>query len=149
MKNIFITCLCILASSSIYAQEFIIDSSKTEKSQEIEVEDTVITPVDSRYLFKVEKEMKDYGELGRTQIITREDIDNAPVQTLSGVLSRAKGIEIASKGPMGSMNEVVMGSGNSSSTVAVFIDGKRINSICKMKKQRTIGARAIATSFML
>ncbi|MBQ5814632.1 MAG: TonB-dependent receptor plug domain-containing protein [Flavobacteriales bacterium] len=129
MKNIFITCLCILASSSIYAQEFIIDSSKTKKSQEIEIEDTVVTPTDSRYLFKVEKEMKDYGELGRTQIITREDIDNAPVQTLSGVLSRAKGIEIASKGPMGSMNEVVMGSGNSSNSVAVFIDGKRINSM--------------------
>ena len=129
MKNIFITCLCVLASSSIYAQEFIIDSSKTKKSQEIEVEDTVVTPTDSRYLFKVEKEMKDYGELGRTQIITRKDIDNTPVQTLSGVLSRAKGIEIASKGPMGSMNEVVMGSGSSSSTVAVFIDGKRINNL--------------------
>ncbi len=129
MKNIFITCLCVLASSSIYAQEFIIDSSKTEKSQEIEIEDTVVTPTDSRYLFKVEKEMKDYGELGRTQIITRKDIDNAPVQTLSGVLSRAKGIEIASKGPMGSMNEVVMGSGSSSSSVAVFIDGKRINNM--------------------
>ena len=129
MKNIFITCLCILATSSIYAQEFIIDSSKTKKSQEFEIEDTTPVSKDSRYLFKAEKEMKDYGELGRTQIITRKDIDNAPVQTLSGVLSRAKGIEIASKGPMGSMNEIVMGSGNASNTVAVFIDGKRINNL--------------------
>ncbi len=119
----------MILPSSIFAQEFIIDSSKTKKSATLEVEDTVITPVDSRYLFKVEKEMKDYGELGRTQIITRKDIDNSPVQTLSGVLSRAKGIEIASKGPMGSMNEVVMGSGNSTGTVAVFIDSKRINSM--------------------
>ena len=87
----------MILPSSIFAQEFIIDSSKTKKSATLEVEDTVITPVDSRYLFKVEKEMKDYGELGRTQIITRKDIDNSPVQTLSGVLSRAKGIEIASK----------------------------------------------------
>ena len=129
MKNIFITCLCVLATSSIYAQEFIIDSSKTKKSQEFEIEDTTPVSKDSRYLFKAEKEMKDYGELGRTQIITRKDIDNAPVQTLSGVLSRAKGIEIASKGPMGSMNEIVMGSGNASNTVAVFIDGKRINNL--------------------
>ena len=129
MKNIFITCLCVLATSSIYAQEFIIDSSKTKKNQEFEIEDTTPVSKDSRYLFKAEKEMKDYGELGRTQIITRKDIDNAPVQTLSGVLSRAKGIEIASKGPMGSMNEIVMGSGNASNTVAVFIDGKRINNL--------------------
>ena len=32
---------------------------RIKKSQEIEIEDTVITPTDSRYLFKVEKEMNE------------------------------------------------------------------------------------------
>ena len=71
-----------------------------------------------------------FSELGRTEVITRQDIESCPVQTLEGVLSRVPGISIRRYGPMGSLGQVNV-RGGEGNTVAIFVNGQRINSMLR------------------
>lgn len=121
MKNIFILGICMCMSSGAFAMEqAAADSVKRDDSLKIR-----------RIGLFSEKTAPDwFSELGRTEVITRQDIESCPVQTLEGVLSRVPGISIRRYGPMGSLGQVNV-RGGEGNTVAIFVNGQRINSMLR------------------
>ena len=63
-----------------------------------------------------------FSELGRTEVITRQDIESCPVQTLEGVLSRVPGISIRRYGPMGSLGQVNVRGGEGNTVARYSVD---------------------------
>ncbi|MDD4819809.1 MAG: TonB-dependent receptor [Flavobacteriales bacterium] len=132
MKNILSIGMYLGVAGSLLAQAVPPQKDTTVKK------DTVIAvsnakktlPEVKKYnLFKEVTPPDDYKSLGNVEIITREDIENSPVKTLSAVLSRAMGVSVLSRGPMGSFEQISMRSGSSNNNVIILLDGKRINNM--------------------
>ena len=131
MKNLLSIGMYLGVAGSLLAQQAPQKDTTAKKDTVISVAQakSVLPEVKKINLFKKVTSPDDYKALGSMEIITREDIDNAPVKTLSAVLSHAMGVSIISRGPMGSFEQVSMRGGSSNNNVVIMIDGKRINNM--------------------
>ena len=116
MKNLLALGICMGASFSAFAQ----DAPAADTTAQLSASLPRIE------LFKDQSLPSEYSQVGRTQIITREQIEANAVGTLSGVLSQALNTSVQSVGPMGSLAQVYM-HGGTGAGVAVFLDGQRVN----------------------
>ena len=77
-------------------------------AQKAPSDDTLAAPsttLEKIALFKNEEVPSDFSELGRTEIITRQQIESCATQTLAGVLSQALNTSVQSSGPMQSFGQ--------------------------------------------
>lgn len=120
MKSLLALGVCMGVSLQVFAQE-------TPSA------DTLATPSttpEKIALFKNEEVPSDFSELGRTEIITRQQIESSATQTLAGVLSQALNTSVQSSGPMQSFGQVYM-RGGSAEGVLILLDGQRMNSVLR------------------
>lgn len=128
MKNILILGVCMGASLHVFAQETtVVDTLAPEKKT---IQKDVPAVPEAIDLFKPQSIPSPFAELGRVEIITREDIESSAVQTLSGVLSRVMNTSVQSSGPMNSLGQVYMRDGDANSVV-ILINGQRMNSMLR------------------
>lgn len=128
MKNILILGVCMGASLHVFAQETtVVDTLAPEKKT---IQKDVPAVPEAIDLFKPQSIPSSFAELGRVEVITREDIESSAVQTLSGVLSRVMNTSVQSSGPMNSLGQVYMRDGDANSVV-ILINGQRVNSMLR------------------
>ena len=128
MKNILILGVCMGASLHVFAQETPVSDTLAPEKKTIQKD--IAATIQAIDLFKPQSAPDPFAELGRMQIITREDIESSAVQTLSGVLSRAMNTSVQSSGPMNSLGQVYMRDGDANSVV-IMINGQRMNSMLR------------------
>ena len=126
MKNVLVLGVCAGLSFPLSAQETPVADSVIVESEILPSAQSVVKTPEIT-LFKSAEVPDAFSDVGRTEIITRREIENAPVQTLSGVLSRAMNTTVQSTGPMASLGQVYMRGGDAN-TVLILLNGRRVSS---------------------
>ena len=84
-------------------------------------------PIEERVVVTANAYPVPFENLSRTvTVITREDLDNLPAQSISDILAHATSVDVRSRSPFGLQTDLSV-RGSAFSQVLVLVDGMRIN----------------------